>query len=126
MAKRTRGAQPANRNALKHGFYAKTLSEAEKLDLEAAADIEGLDDEIALLRVKIKHALERDPDNLDILLDASATLARLVKLRYGLTAKEGHSIQDNIMKVLKELGGTAINAAIGATVGGAISKEIGG
>lgn len=126
MVKRSRGAQPGNRNALKHGFYAKTLTEAEQVDLQIAADIEGLDDEIALLRVKIKHALERDPDNLDILLDASATLARLVKLRYGLTSREGTSIQDNIVKVLKELGGAAINTAISAGIGSAISKKVGG
>ncbi|MFA5378252.1 MAG: hypothetical protein WC455_21035 [Dehalococcoidia bacterium] len=116
MAKRSRGAQPANRNALKHGFYAKTLTEAEKVDLETAADITGLDDEIALLRVKIKHALERDPDNLDILLDASTTLARLVKLRYGLTEKDSHSIQDNIVKVLTELGGPIITTVLSKTI----------
>jgi hypothetical protein len=115
-SKKQRGGQHGNHNALKHGFYAATLSEAEKLDLELAADIKGIDDEIALLRVKIKSALEKDPDNIALLLDASATLARLVKLRYGLTEKDGHSIQENIVKVLKELGGPIVGGAIGAGI----------
>jgi len=114
--KRRRGGQPGNRNALKHGFYAKTLTEAERLDLQVAADIEGIDDEIALLRVKIKGALEKDPDNITVLLDASEILARLVKLRYGLSAKDGHSIQENIVKVLKELGGPIIGNTIGTVI----------
>ena len=115
-SKRKRGAQPDNRNALKHGFYSKSLSEAEKLELEVARSIEGIDDEIAILRVKILAVLAKDPNNIQLLLDASETLARLVKLRYGLSAHDGHRLQDSIVKVLKELGGPIIGSAIGTVI----------
>ena len=60
-ADRKRGAPKGNQNARKHGFYAKVLDEADQLDFELASGVEGIDDEIALLRVKIKSILENDP-----------------------------------------------------------------
>ena len=61
--KRKRGAPKGNQNARKHGFYSKVLDEAERLDFELATGVEGIDEEIALIRVKIKSLLERDPEN---------------------------------------------------------------
>jgi len=58
-AKRKRGAPKGNQNARKHGFYCKVLDEAEQLDFELAQGVEGIDDEVALLRVKIKAILDR-------------------------------------------------------------------
>ena len=51
--KRKRGAPKGNQNARKHGFYAKVLDEAEQFDFELASGVNGIDDEITLLRVKI-------------------------------------------------------------------------
>ncbi len=101
--KRKRGAQPGNTNALKHGFYSKALKEAEKIELEAARDLDGLDDEIALLRVKIKSLVERDEDNLKLLIDATSTLARLLRTRYNLQQHQHDGIRDAITGVLTDL-----------------------
>ena len=84
-AKRKRGAPKGNQNARKHGFYSKVLDEAEQLDFELAAGVEGFDDEIALLRVKIKSLLENDPENIKLLMDATNTLANLVKTKYKIS-----------------------------------------
>ncbi|MDY6874320.1 MAG: hypothetical protein SVR81_10205, partial [Chloroflexota bacterium] len=48
--RRKRGGQPGNTNALKHGFYTKNFSLAERRGLEATKVIV-LADEITLLRV---------------------------------------------------------------------------
>ncbi len=48
--KRTRGAQPGNINNLKHGFYSKRFTKAEKANLQATT-VDDLTDEINLLRV---------------------------------------------------------------------------
>ena len=73
--KKKMGAPKGNQNARKHGFYAKVLDEAEQFDLELATGVEGIDDEIALLRVKIKSLLEHDPENIKLMMQATNTLA---------------------------------------------------
>jgi hypothetical protein len=42
----------------RQGFYSRILDEDEKLDFELASGVEGIDDEITLLRVEIKKAIE--------------------------------------------------------------------
>jgi hypothetical protein len=44
------------------GFYSRALDEAEKLELEEASHVEGIDEEIALLRVKLRELLEEQPE----------------------------------------------------------------
>lgn len=55
--KRKTGAQPRNFNALKHGFYSQRFSPLELRDLECAL-ANGLEDEIALLRVTIRRVFD--------------------------------------------------------------------
>lgn len=101
--KRKRGAQKGNQNARKHGFYSKVLDEAEQLDFELAAGVEGFDDEIALLRVKIKSLLENDPENIKLLMDATNTLVRLVKTKYNITKEQKKGLKEAIENVLKDI-----------------------
>ena len=101
--KRPRGAQQGNQNARKHGFYSSVLNEAQQLDLELAEGIRGLDDEIAVLRVKIKALLEHDEDNIKLLMEATNTLARLLKTRYNLSQHEGQGVKDAMKRVLTDL-----------------------
>jgi len=64
--KRNKGAQPGNRNARKHGFYSKVMTRSEKLELQKAVSVEGLGDEIALLRLNPSLPLmepERKPNS---------------------------------------------------------------
>ena len=56
-AKRKKGAPKGNRNAVKHGFYSRVYDEAERIDFNVAAGIQGIDAEIALLRMEIKKAV---------------------------------------------------------------------
>jgi hypothetical protein len=69
-------------------FYLRVLPESERKDLKAAAGVDGIDDEIVLLRVKIKAMLEHEPHNLDEILQTTAMLGKLIKLRYNLSG--GH------------------------------------
>jgi hypothetical protein len=61
------GAQPGNRNALKHGFYSRYFK---KIEMEDLAAITGsLDDEVAMLRIVTRRAFEyasqNEPGDLD-------------------------------------------------------------
>ena len=76
---RTRGAQPGNQNARKHGYYSTALSGAGKRKLNQAAQVYGLDGEIALLRASLKAVVEQDPTNVRLISEAASTLARLMR-----------------------------------------------
>jgi hypothetical protein len=110
--KRKKGAPKGNLYALKHGFYSKVLDEAEKLDFESATGVEGIDDEIALLRVKIKSVLEKDPENIKLIMQATNTLAGLVKTRYRITKEQRQGLREAIGNVLKD-----IAVPLGVTIG---------
>ena len=113
--KNKKGGQPANQNARKHGFYSKVLDEAEQLDLTLAQGVEGIDDEIALLRVKIKSILEHDPENIRLIMEATNTLAKLVKTRYNITKEQKKGIKEAIGNVLKDIA-LPLGIGIGATI----------
>lgn len=114
--KRKKGGQPGNQNALKHGFYSKVLDEAERLELETAHDIEGLDAEIAVLRVKIQSLLEKDPENVKLLMTATSTLARLLRTKYNLDKSQGKGLKDAIGKVIKNLAAPILGEVIKGTM----------
>ena len=102
MAGKTADAS-ASRNGGKHGFYSRALDEAEQLDFEAAHDVEGIDDEIALLRVKIKSLLENDPENVKLIAEATNALARLVMTRYRISSDQKKALTQAIGNVLQGL-----------------------
>ncbi len=70
-------AAGGRQNVKRQGFYAKVLDEAERLDFELASGVEGIDDEIAVLRVKIKSILGDDPKNIKDLVGATNALRGL-------------------------------------------------
>ncbi len=102
-AKRKSGAPEGNQNARTHGFYSKVLDEAEQLDFELVSGFDGFDGEIALLRVKIKSLLEKDPENIRLLMQATESLARLVKTKYNITREQKKGLKEAIGNVLKDI-----------------------
>jgi len=112
---RRRGAPKGNQNARKHGFYSKVLDEAEQLDLELATGVEGIDDEIALLRVKIKSILAHEPDNVKLIMQATNALARLVRVKYNISKKDKKGLKEAIGNVLKDIA-LPLGIGIGTTI----------
>jgi hypothetical protein len=87
----------------RQSFYAKALDEAEGLDFELAQDVDGIDDEIALLRLKIKSLLEHDPDNIKLIMEATDALSHLVMARYKMGSAHKKALVNAIGGVLKDL-----------------------
>jgi len=85
------------------GFYSRALDEAEKVELEEASQVEGLDEEIALLRVKLKELVENQPDRIDLHFEAANTIARLVRTRYQISKEQKKSLKEAVAKVLTEV-----------------------
>lgn len=111
------GGQKVTQNAKTRGFYSRALDATEQLDFELAGDVHGIDDEITLLRVKIKALVEHDPENVQLLMKATTTLARLVTTRYNITREEKKKLGEAIGNVLKE-----IALPLGIGIGSGIAK----
>jgi len=82
--KRKRGGQKGNRNARKHGFYSVTLSPAEICQLWNITNLEGVDPEIAFIRVKLQSSLQYDPGNRRVIREASRLLVKWYSAIYQL------------------------------------------
>ncbi|MDP2954743.1 MAG: hypothetical protein Q8O76_15675 [Chloroflexota bacterium] len=87
------------------GFYATALSEAERVLLPQARKMEGLDEEIALLRVRLKAALAEHPENLPLLLKGMELLVKAVAAKYRLSKKAEDDLYQNVLGVLRGVGG---------------------
>ena len=91
------------KNAKKSAYYKKALEEAERLDFELAAGVEGIDDEITLLRTRIKAVLRTHPENAELIVKLTNSLARLVKMRYNMTKDQKNSLKEAITNVIKDI-----------------------
>ncbi len=99
MAAAARRARATARN-----FYRHALDQAERLDLERAQQIEGLDDEIALMRVRLKRAVEAHPQDVQLLMKGLEILVRAVGARYRLSPKSRKDLAENLAATLNSLG----------------------
>ena len=85
------------------GFYGPALDETAALRLEEASGVEGLDQEIAVLRLIMRDLIKEDPENVKLHLRAASTIANLVKIRYSISKDQKRSLKEAISKVLTEL-----------------------
>ena len=100
---RKMGAPQGNQYARIHGFYSTVLDEGEQLDYEQATEVEGIDDEIALLRVKIKSLVAHDPENVKLITQAIKILARLVMMKYNISKTDKQGLMEAVGNVLKNI-----------------------
>ena len=101
--KKKRGAPKGNQNARKHGFYSNVLDEKEQAAYDKAISVEGIDEEIALLRVKMISLLERDPENIRLISQATNTLIRLMLIKSDVDRKDPKSMKTAIYTVLRDV-----------------------
>jgi hypothetical protein len=110
-----RGALEGNQYARKLGFYSRKLSAEEHADFELATAVEGFDEEIDILLVKIKSLVEKDPDNIHLIMLAINSLSRLIYAKYNLRKDDKQIIKEAIGNVLKNIAlplGIGIGTAI--------------
>ena len=104
--KKQKGGQPHNSNAKgkhKHSFYSRVLNEALSYQLDEAVIVEGLDQEIALFRIKLRELLEKHPERFDQAISCSNALTSMIRTKYKISAGQKKSLKDAITKVLTEI-----------------------
>jgi hypothetical protein len=104
-----RGGQQGNRNAVKHGYYSRELNKEEKLDFNIAAGMQGIDQEIALLRFKIKKAVTSgDVADLIPLSKITYALEKLIRTHqkfFVLEDSKYEHFRKALEKIEREIGG---------------------
>jgi hypothetical protein len=107
---RTRGGQPGNINALKHGFYAQQYLKADLASLDQASTV-GVQDEIAMLRIYLRRLLMTSQQPQDILAAASVlrtiTLAatainRLIRTQFWISSNQENEVMQTIQQAIEE------------------------
>ena len=93
------------RSKLKQDFYGSALDSAEQIELEAASDIEGLDKEIALLRMKLRAVLSERPEDLPLMLRGIELLVKAVSARYRLSKQAEEDLAGSLAGVIRGVGG---------------------
>ena len=109
MPSRKRPDKPPEAN-----FYSKALDDAEKLEFETASGVDGIDQEIALLRVEIKAILQDNPKNIKDIVAATNALDKLVKTRYHITKEQRKGLKEAMGHVIKDI---AMPLGLGVTIG---------
>jgi hypothetical protein len=103
VEKKKRGAQKGNQNARKHGFYSSALTKEQLREVEDARAVEGLDEEIALFRVKFKALVECDPENIELISLALLRLERLLRAKHAVSGSDKKAIGERVAAILKDI-----------------------
>ena len=85
-------------------FYEEALSKAEHVRLSRARQIQGLDEEIALLRLRLSRLTEEQPENLELLIKGIGMLVRAVSAKYKLSHKAEEDLYQSLLGVLQGIG----------------------
>ncbi|MGD1118450.1 MAG: hypothetical protein ABR886_03080 [Dehalococcoidales bacterium] len=127
--KRKRGAPLGNQNAIKHGYYSRTFNAKDRFDLDFAAGMEGISEEIALLRFEIKKAISGgNIDNLVPLVKASVALEKLIRTHHRIFMEKRNSLDialENVIRnVLVPLGTGIVDSVIASRLSGQSQPDI--
>ncbi|MBN1375560.1 MAG: hypothetical protein JXA01_05350 [Dehalococcoidia bacterium] len=91
------------KKTVKRGFYGPALDETAGLTLEEAGGVDGLDQEIAVLRLQLRDIIRKEPDMYELHLKTANTIANLVKIRYSISKEQKKCLKEAITRVFTEL-----------------------
>ncbi len=84
-------------------FYAKALSQAEQIALEEALHVDGIDEEIALLRLRLQRAVLEHPEDVELMFRGAALLSRLVMTKFNLSKADAVDLAETIQRAVLSL-----------------------
>ncbi len=85
-------------------FFSSSLTEMEQLELPAARRLDGLAEEIAVLRVKLKTALAEHPKDFRLMTACVGLLVKAVATEYRLSPKSKKDLAEGMAAVLNSFG----------------------
>ena len=94
-------------------FYARALSAADRAAFEDAHEVEGLDDEVALLRVQIRRLLEEETPDERVVQSGMRLLVQALVAQQRLSGRQAEGLGDAAAQLIEEFG-ALLNAPDGA------------
>ena len=88
----------------RRSFYDGALSEADRAGLDRAREIAGIDEEVALLRVLLRRAIDEHGDDLQLIQGGVRLLMRSLIAQHRVTEKQAGNLSQAITNVLDEFG----------------------
>jgi hypothetical protein len=85
-------------------FYAKAISAAEQESLAEAMGVDGLDEEIALMRLRLFEAVKDTQADVRLMFEGAALLSRLVATKFKLSQSDAGELKAAIEYAVNTLG----------------------
>ena len=123
MAKRKpKPEKKDEKKSAKQSFYDQLFDTAEKIDFDRACGMDGIDEEIALIRLEIVKVVGGgDIANLRALVQATNALERLIRTRFAISRDQRKSLREAVGVVLRD-----VLLPLGINLGtGFLGKKIG-
>lgn len=83
-------------------FYSSCVDQAE---LTEALQIEGIDEELAILRIQLKKMVKERPDDLPLMLKGFDLVARIAAARYRMSAKSREDLAQSLGETITHIAG---------------------
>lgn len=96
-------------------FYDAVLDEADRAGLEDARAVTGLDEEVALLRLQLRQALEQHPDDFRLVQGGVRLLVQALRAQHRLSPQQADHLGGALANLLEEFGEVLRVPEIGAT-----------
>lgn len=93
------GFRPRRRTS---SFYERALSASDRELFEDALDVEGVDGEVALLRLHIRRLLEEEPQDSDALRSGIRLLVTALSARHRLTGREAQTLTETATDLFEQ------------------------
>lgn len=84
-------------------FYAQALSETERLELPEALAVDGVDEEIAVLRLRLRTLLDEGPAQLELFYKGIDLLTKVVARRYKLPRTDVAALGEEMERLRQEV-----------------------
>ncbi len=75
-------------------FYEQALTRAERFDFRVALEVEGVDQEIAVLRLRLRTALREHPQDMQLMVHGITMLVRALAAKYRLPKADQEALAD--------------------------------
>jgi len=97
-----RGSRGAAADAPAANFYERTTDEATAL--AEAREVEGVDDELALLRKQLRTHVRKHPEDFELMLKGAALIVRAAHARYRMSPRKAADLGESMTAALAQLG----------------------